>query len=372
MGLLAYRADGTKVVSIFLSDDEWKAESLNKQRDLFMPGTMLQAVPKVSQLGHRFFSHKPGERPDGASGFESEDHIALKIQALFAAKRAGWDALPEIAGTTPEDKLYRADVMCFHPNGKGRVAIEIQRSNQRDVDYESRQEVYGTDGIRGIWIDVSTKKYRKHITSPTHALPRFECRRLHSDCPGEYVVSINGKEVPFPDFIYGALTGSLRFVKYTYRSRLQYFEILQDTCWKCENTINVIDPDDVESIFHEMPELLPAFNRKSLALNLMCKVKLINFRTGKKYRLCCPHCGIAQRELHPSPEFEFPFAIAHIAISRNAQGMSSRYWSWEIHPKPELIPEPGQIYLLAGFEDDDRERLDALMVDLNGCVWKSV
>lgn len=86
MGLLAFRADGTQVVSIFLSDDEWKAEALNKQRGLFMPGTTLQAVLKVSQLGHRFFSHKPGERPDGATGLESEDHIALKIQALHTAK----------------------------------------------------------------------------------------------------------------------------------------------------------------------------------------------------------------------------------------------------------------------------------------------
>ncbi|AVO56100.1 hypothetical protein [Ectopseudomonas mendocina] len=366
MGLLAFRANGTKVVSIYLSDDEWKAEALDKQRDLFMPGTTLRAVPKVSKLGHRFFSHKPGERPNGATGLESEDHIALKVQALLAAKEAGWDAQPEIAGSAPGDKLYRADVMCFHPNGKTKVAIEIQRSSQRDVDYEARQNVYETDGIRGIWIDVSAKKYRKHITNPTRAVPRFECKQLS---PGDYVVSINMKEVPFPEFIRGALTGRLRYMDYTYRSRLQYFDVLQDTCWQCEKTIRVIESEYIESLFQEMPEMLPAFNRKTSALSLMCRVKLITFRSGKKYRMCCPHCGIAQREPHPSPEFEYPFAIAQIAISRNSDGLYSRFWSWQSHPKPELIPEPGQIYLLAGFEDDDKERLDALIADLNGCAW---
>lgn len=114
-----------------------------------------------------------------------------------------------------------------------------------------------------------------------------------------------------------------------------------------------------------MPEILPAFNRKTSALNLMCRVKLITFRTGKKYRMCCPHCGIAQREPHPSPELEYPFAIAQVAVSRDASGICSRGWSWESHPKPEQIPKPGQIYLLAGFEDDDKAKLEAIMADLS-------
>lgn len=103
--------------------------------------------------------------------------------------------------------------MCFHPNGNTKVAIEIQRSNQRDVDYEARQKIYETDGVRCIWIDVSTKKYREHITSPTRAVPRFECKRLG---PGDYAVSAGRKEVPFSGFIQGALRGSLRLMDYTY------------------------------------------------------------------------------------------------------------------------------------------------------------
>lgn len=190
-----------------------------------MPETKNQAVLKVSRLGNRFFSHKPGERGLSQTGGESDDHVMLKIKSLFAATAAGWSAFPEQSGVTASGKFFRADVLCTHPNGKSKVAIEIQRSTQRDVDYEERQKTYEEAGIRCIWIDISKKTYRHHISKPTKALPRFECKRQSPDGTDTYLVSIEKQDVDFSEFIQGALSGKLRFIEHTVNSSLHHIRI---------------------------------------------------------------------------------------------------------------------------------------------------
>lgn len=370
MGLLAYRSNGTPVVSVYLDDEEWAAECLNANRDLLMPETGKQAVPKVSRLGNRFFSHKPGESPEGGTAPESDDHIALKILALKAARAAGWDALPEIGGQAPSGKSFRADVMCSRPGGSGRVAIEIQRSNQRDVDYASRQSVYEESGIRGIWIDVSKKDFKQHILKQTRSVPRFECKRTDPDLPGEYVVLVKGQQIEFGEFIRGALTGRLRFVDFEYRSKPQSVWLYRSYCWRCDEELYMVDPEYVDDIARESPALLAAMNTR-LTSDGMCEVKLIRLNGGRtsEYRSCCPKCGIGQSQLNSGNQLTEPYLIGSMTVTRASRGMFSRYWGWDIRPRPELIPEPGRVFICTGEDDDDKQELEAIRASVKDCNW---
>jgi len=96
--------------------DEWEWLRSLKERDAWMPESKRRAVPKVSRLGTRFFAHPPGHAPAGAK--ESDLHLYLKSQCLIGARAAGWDALPEQSGKTPNGQEWRADILCRRP-GKG-------------------------------------------------------------------------------------------------------------------------------------------------------------------------------------------------------------------------------------------------------------
>lgn len=371
MGLLAYRLDGTPVASVFLTDEEWKTEALNKSRDLFMPETKSRAVLKVSRLGHRFFSHKPGERKLSQTGGESDDHVMLKIKTLFAATAAGWSALPEQSGVTASGKFYRADVLCTHPNGKTKVAVEIQRSTQRDVDYEERQRVYVEAGIRCIWIDISKKAYRHHISKPTKALPRFECKRQSPDSTGTYLVSIEKQDIDFPEFIQGALTGKLRFIEHEVNTSLHHIRIHRKRCWSCKIHICLLDPEFTEDLVRQMPKIVSTIHRKTTHIQDMCRIKLIHFkkRGVKEHVSCCPHCGIAQSYSELDHRFELADHVAFLAIARPTGLLPRRFWSWETHPKLEMLPVPGAAFLITGEPDDDSALLEILRENLKGCHW---
>lgn len=371
VGLLAYRLDGTPIVSVFLTDEEWKTEALNKSRDLFMPETKSQAVPKVSRLGHRFFSHKPGERGLSQTGVESADHVILKIKSLFAATAAGWSALPEQSGATASGKFYRADVLCTHPNGKSKVAIEIQRSTQRDVDYEERQRIYVEAGIRCIWIDISKKAYRHHISKPTKALPRFECKRESADSTDAYLVSIEKQDIDFSEFILGALCGKLRFIEHEVTTSLHHIRIHRKRCWSCKGYICLLDPEFTDDLVRQMPKIVSTIHRKTSHIRDMCRIKQIHFkkRGVKEHVPCCPHCGIAQTYSELNHGFELADHVAFLAIARPAGLLPRRFWSWETHPKLEMLPVPGTAFLITGEPDDDSVLLDSLCENLKGCHW---
>jgi len=371
VGLLAYRLDGTPIVSVFLTDEEWKTEALNKSRDLFMPETRGQAVPKVSRLGHRFFSHKPGERGPSQTGGESDDHVMLKIKSLFAATAAGWSALPEQSGVTDSGKSFRADVLCTHPNGKSKVAIEIQRSTQRDVDYEERQRTYEEAGIRCIWIDISKKGYRHHISKPTKELPRFECKRASPESTDAYLVSIEKQDIEFSEFIQGALTRKLRFIEHEVNTSLHHIRIHRKRCWSCKSYICLIDPEFTDDLVRQMPKIASTIHRKTSHIQDMCRIKQIHFkkRGVKEHVSCCPHCGIAQTFSELDHRFELADHVAFLAIARPVGHSLRRFWSWESHPKLEMLPTPGAAFLITGDPDDDSTLLDNLHNSLKGCHW---
>src|SRR5215218_2613444 len=122
MPLLAYTQSGEPLVAPLMSDAEWERLRSSTERDAWMPESRRRAVPKVSRLGTRFFAHPPRHAPEG--GRESDLHLYLKAQCLIGARAAGWDALPEQSGKTPDGQDWRADVLCRRPGQPWSIALE--------------------------------------------------------------------------------------------------------------------------------------------------------------------------------------------------------------------------------------------------------
>ncbi len=133
MPLLAYTQSGEALIAPLMSDDEWERVRCAKDRDAWMPQSQRRAIPKVSRLGTRFFAHPPGDAPEGAK--ESDLHLYLKAQCLIGAKAAGWEALPEQSGRTPEGLDWRADVICRRPGKTWSVSFEAQVQLQGEEAY---------------------------------------------------------------------------------------------------------------------------------------------------------------------------------------------------------------------------------------------
>src|SRR4051812_39551280 len=146
MPLLAYTQSGEPLVAPLMSDAEWERLRSSTERDAWMPESRRRAVPKVSRLGTRFFAHPPGHATEG--GRESDLHLYLKAQCLIGAHAAGWDALPEQSGQTPNGQDWRADVLCRRPGQPWSIALEAQVQLQGEEAYRKRQERFTASGIR--------------------------------------------------------------------------------------------------------------------------------------------------------------------------------------------------------------------------------
>ena len=136
MPLLAYSVSGEPLIAPLMGDEEWEHLRSAKDRDAWMPQSQRRAIPKVSRLGTRFFAHPPGHAPEGAR--ESDLHLHLKAQCLIGARAAGWEALPEQSGKTPEGLDWRADVLCRRPGKAWSVGFEAQVQLQGEDAYRQR------------------------------------------------------------------------------------------------------------------------------------------------------------------------------------------------------------------------------------------
>ena len=150
MPLLAYTQSGEPLVAPLMSDHEWERLRSSTERDAWMPESRRRAVPKVSRLGTRFFAHPP--RHAAESGRESDVHLYLKAQCLIGARAAGWEALPEQPGKTPEGQDWRADVLCRRPGQPWSIALEAQVQLQGEEAYRKRQQLYASSGVRALWL----------------------------------------------------------------------------------------------------------------------------------------------------------------------------------------------------------------------------
>lgn len=151
MGQIAIKRGTGEVIEAFsASDDEWNEICRESIGTYLMPQSEWPAVPKVSIRELRFFAHHPGF--DGAKPQpESYAHTRLKIDVAKAARRLGYQADLEEAGTCPKGSPWRADVMVTdHNNAK--IAFEVQLSSQTLKEYRLRTERYLASSIRCCWI----------------------------------------------------------------------------------------------------------------------------------------------------------------------------------------------------------------------------
>lgn len=142
---------GKRVVGQLLPDEEWqRVVKLSKQRQVFMPDTMLPALAKTVRWSGgitRFFSHFPGEAPEGYTSNESPEHAAQKM-AIYAR-------LLDL-GLTVELEAgmhdWRADVLvgpsAFGPS----LAIEVQLTRQSAQATYERTELRSSSGVPKLWL----------------------------------------------------------------------------------------------------------------------------------------------------------------------------------------------------------------------------
>ncbi|MPM58327.1 hypothetical protein SDC9_105158 [bioreactor metagenome] len=106
------------------------------------------AVLKRSPRGLQFFAAAPGE--GGVTAPESIEHQIAKIQLVQGMRAAGYEAKVEYPGSTPSGEEWQADVFVQAPHG--RVAIEVQMSQQHWDDYRSRTARYKASGVFVVWL----------------------------------------------------------------------------------------------------------------------------------------------------------------------------------------------------------------------------
>jgi len=293
MPLLAYRKSGEPLVAPLMADSEWEKLRASRDRDAWMPYDRGQAIPKVSRLGTRFFAHTPGQSPQG--GGETDIHLYLKAQCLIGARDAGWEALPEQSGRTPDGQDWRADVLCRRPGKAWSVAFEAQVQLQGEETYYQRQARYAAAGIRALWLVT-----HRHgvLDRPDQSLPAFKAAvwRGRQGRPAA-TVHIDGLSLGVAEFVSGALSRQLHWYE-NGRHGTVILVMREDQCWHrtCRKTVLLAykaetpegDPFDIEAA-QEMKGYGEAYSKAKAALPNLADSP----RPWKSWSLTtrCPHCN---------------------------------------------------------------------------------
>jgi hypothetical protein len=141
---------GESVYAFDLAEEGWRELAATARANkgwLRMHCCGTAAVMKRSKLGLQFFAHAPQAECQTAP--ETVHHLELKRLAVMAARRAGWQAEPEVRGGEGSN-AWIADVLAT--KGRARVAIEIQWSPITAEELHARQARYRDAGIRGLWL----------------------------------------------------------------------------------------------------------------------------------------------------------------------------------------------------------------------------
>lgn len=143
--------DGKRIIGAYLSDKEWsEIKSLSGARKVLMPDTKLPAIAKTVRWNGgvtRFFSHFPGEAPEGYASKESPAHAARKLAIYSRLLELG---IPAELEAGRDD--WRADVLVGKSAFSPELAIEVQLTKQSaQLTYE-RTYQRSTSGVPTLWI----------------------------------------------------------------------------------------------------------------------------------------------------------------------------------------------------------------------------
>ncbi|MBW6123120.1 competence protein CoiA [Pseudomonas aeruginosa] len=143
--------DGGRIIAPMLSNAEWQGVvQLSKQRLLKMPGTRLPAMAKTLRWNGgitRFFSHFPGEAPEGYGNEESPEHEAMKFAVYLALLKQGYPV-------TLEEGMddWRADVLVGVSSFGPALAIEVQLTRQSAELTYQRTAQRSASNVPTLWI----------------------------------------------------------------------------------------------------------------------------------------------------------------------------------------------------------------------------
>lgn len=148
MPFVAFNADNEPVVSFDLDIPEWdELRRTNRERPLSLSCGSPVTLSRRGQT--RFFAHKADAMPCGvAHPPESIEHLEIKKLIYDNILYMGWEAHIEFPAP---DRSWVADVLAISPDGKRRVALEVQWSRQPDHRYRERQQRYARDGVECHW-----------------------------------------------------------------------------------------------------------------------------------------------------------------------------------------------------------------------------
>jgi hypothetical protein len=142
---------GKQVIAPLLSDKDWKSVvALSRRREVLMADTGLPAQAKTVRWSGgktRFFSHFPGEAPEGYAGEESAEHAALKIAVYERLMALG---IPAMLESGRDD--WRADVLVGESTFGPSLAIEVQLSRQSAERTYERTLQRSQSGTQTLWI----------------------------------------------------------------------------------------------------------------------------------------------------------------------------------------------------------------------------
>lgn len=178
VGQVAYDAKTGEMIEAFsVTDTEWTALCSAPKGAILMPRSGWPAVPKTSIRGLRFFAHQPGY--SGALPKpESYAHTRLKIDIVKAARKLGYLANIEVAGSAPNGNNWIADVLVDPIDGK-KTAFEVQLSSQHLHDFRDRTERYRQSSVECCWV-ISEKPVGVRLAKAL-AYENIEYNRQHRE-----------------------------------------------------------------------------------------------------------------------------------------------------------------------------------------------
>lgn len=229
---LRAKQNETAIFAFNFDSDSWL--SLRAQ-SIKMHCCDARAVLKTSNRGTQFFAHyRIGDCPHGD---ESAEHVYVKNLIALAAIRSGWHVETEMKGDTPAGDKWTADVYCV--KGKAKLAFEVQRSYQTRDEFERRQKIFDSSGIRCAWL-YRVKGNKLHFVDDIpyeYETPVFGMKSRSKQIKDLYIPQF---DEPLESFIEGMLQGKLVWSPQE-GDRLRA-EVIPHyaKCWKCEEETGVI------------------------------------------------------------------------------------------------------------------------------------